>query len=230
MRVHSKFIQPSIDVLNIRIDEPVTTVTDLLLMLICLYAFLRIIKPYKTNGCSRYFSSYFLVLGLGAMTGGLLGHAFQYVLAEEWKLVSWILTLASVVLMVQALLEVARPLLSSKTLKLISWINILVSIPIIILTILSVDFSPVKYYAIFGLVLVSGTLCYYIYKRTGYKGVPVLFGGVGIGFISAIIYSLEWGISAWFNHRDLGHIILCFGVYYIYRGADSIMKSIVSPG
>lgn len=230
MSVHSKFIQPSIEVLNIRIDEPVTTLTDLLLMVICIYTFLRIRKPYKTLSCSQYFSSYFLVLGLGALTGGLLGHAFQYVLNEQWKLLSWILTLASVALLIQALLEVARPLLSTRTFQLLSWFNLIICIPVLAITIWSVDFTPVKYYAIFGLVVLSSLLCLYIYQRTGNKGVLLLVGGVGIGFISAIIYSLGWGFSAWFNHRDLGHIILCFAVYYMYRGADGIMKSMISPG
>ena len=228
--MQTKFVQPSIEILNVRIDEPVTTITDLLLVSICIYAFIGIRKSCKSGLYSRYFRSYFLILGLGALTGGLLGHAFQYRLSEQWKLVSWILTLASVVLLVQALLEVARPLFSRRLASLISWLNFLIAIPVLIITIWSVDFSPVKYYAAFGLVVVAGSLSLYFYKRTRNTGVLVLMGGVGIGLISAIIYSLEWGISAWFNHRDLGHIILCFGAYYIYRGAERIINSIVSPG
>ena len=228
--MQTKFVQPSIEILNVRIDEPVTTITDLLLVSICIYAFIGIRKTCKSGLYSRYFRSYFLILGLGALTGGLLGHAFQYRLSEQWKLVSWILTLASVVLLVQALLEVARSLLSHRLASLFSWLNFFIAIPVLIITIWSVDFSPVKYYAAFGLVGVAGSLSLYIYKRTRNTGVLVLMGGVGIGLISAIIYSLEWGISAWFNHRDLGHIILCFGAYYIYRGAERIINSIVSPG
>jgi hypothetical protein len=230
LRMQTKFMQPSIEVLNIRIDEPVTTITDLLLVAICIYAFIVLRKSCKSGIYTRYFRSYFLVLGLGALTGGLLGHAFQYMLSEKWKLLSWILTLGSVVLMVQALLEVARPLLSRRSIRLISGLNYIVAIPVLIITIGSLDFSPVKFYAIFGLVGLAGSLSFYIYHRTGNRGVLVLMGGVGIGFISAIIYSLEWGFSAWFNHRDLGHIILCFGAYYIYRGAERIINSVVSPG
>ena len=219
----TKLIQPSIEILNLRIDEPITTLTDVLLAIICYYAFIRIGKLETTARSGNYFRFYFLVLGTGALTGGLLGHAFLYRLADEWKLVSWILTPLSVALMVQALLEVARPLLSGRSALMISWFNILTLIPVLAITIWSVSFAPVKYYAFFGLVVMAGSLCFFIFKKSRNRGVPVLMGGIGIGVVSAIIYSLEWGFSAWFNHRDLGHIILCFSVYFVYRGVRLII-------
>ena len=51
-------------------------------------------------------------------------------------------------------------------------------------------------------------------------------GGVGIGFLSAVIFSLQWGISQWFNHRDVSHIILCFSVIYVYKGVAMLLKSV----
>jgi len=225
LRVQTNFIQPSVEILNIRIDEPITTITDILLALICLYGYIQIRKLEHGGRCKSYFLYYFLVLGLGALTGGLLGHAFQYRLAEEWKLVSWILTPVSVALMVQALLEVARPFLTNKIVKMISWFNLLVFFPVLVILIWSMDFSLVKYYSIFGYVVLAGSLCYYIYQRSRNKGVLFIIGGVGIGIISAIIFSLEWGFSAWFNHRDLSHMILCFSVFYAYKGARLTIRS-----
>ena len=88
MRVQTKFIQPSIDILNLRIDEPITAITDVLLAVICLYAFVGIGKHHPAGRMRNYLRFYFLILGMGALTGGLLGHAFLYRLAEGWKLVS----------------------------------------------------------------------------------------------------------------------------------------------
>jgi hypothetical protein len=228
LRVETKYLQPSIEILNLRIDEPVTTITDILLAIICFYAFFRIRRLESPGRGNHYFRLYFLILGLGALTGGILGHAFLYRLAEEWKLLSWTLTLTSVALMVQALLEVSGPLLKKNVARMISWLNVLVFILALFLTLRSIDFDPVKYYSVFGLVLLSGSISYYIYRKTGNKGVLVLMGGVGIGFLCFLIFSLEWGISQWFNHRDLSHIILCFSVYFVYRGVAMILKSIIS--
>ena len=166
-----KFVQPSIEILNIRIDEPITTLTDLLLAGICFYAYYRIHKQDYTCTGQRYFKYYFLVLGLGAITGGLLGHAFLYGLAEQWKLVSWILTLLAVGLISQALLEVARPHVNKAFCRIISWCNVLLFAIVLFFTIWTIDFTLVKYYSIFGMVVIVGSLCCYIYLKTSsYSG------------------------------------------------------------
>ena len=223
----SKFIQPSIEILNLRLDEPITTITDILLGIICIYAFFRMEK-YKVAGNGFiYFRSYFLVLGLGAITGGLLGHAFQYCLAEAWKLVSWTLTVLSVALMVQGILAIAAPHLKKGMGPAITALNLAGMFLAVILTFRSIDFDPVKYYAIFGLVLVCGSLSWFIYRKTGNRALLVLMGGVGVGFLSAIIFSLQWGLSHWFNHRDVSHIILCFSVYFVFKGLRMHLNSVI---
>ena len=227
--MQSKFIQPSIDVLNLRIDEPITTITDILLGIICFYAFFRIWKLKKGGSARAYFLSYFLILGLGAITGGLLGHAFQYCLADGWKLVSWTLTLVSVALMVQAFLGIAATIIRKRIATMITLINVLAFFLAAFLAFRSIDFAPVKYYAIFGMVLLCGSLSFLIYQKTGNRAVLVLMGGVGIGFLSAIIFSLQWGLSHWFNHRDLSHIILCFSVYYVYKGLVMHLNTLINP-
>lgn len=217
--MESKFIQPSIELLNLRIDEPVTTLTDILLALICFYAFSRFGKHKHSGKAYGYFRYYFLILGLGALTGGFLGHAFQYHLGDGWKLVSWVLTMVSVIVLVQALLVLSAPFLPRSVTVMIFWLNALVFLLALILTLRSICFDPVKYYSIFGLVILASCISYYIYRRTGNRGVVILMGGVGVGFLSAIIFSLQWGFSHWFNHRDVSHIILFFSILLIYKGA-----------
>lgn len=221
-----KFIQPSIEILNIRIDEPITLITDLLLAAICFYAYFQIRRLDCKGRGKWYFKNYFLVLGLGAMTGGLLGHAFLYRVSDAWKLLSWILTIGSVALMIHALLEAARPFVNKWMAWIISRFNVLIFALVIFFTLWSMAFSPVKYYTIFGMVVV-GSLSYYIYHKTGNRGGLILMGAVGVGLLSAIIFSFQWGLSPWFNHNDISHVILSFSVYHMYKGAVLIMGSVV---
>jgi len=228
--VFDKFIQPSIELLNIRIDEPITTATDLVLAAICFYAFFQIRKLVYADRIKWYFKYYFLILGLGAMSGGLLGHAFQYRLAEGWKLVSWVLTLGSVALIASALVEIAKPLVKPGISRVLSLFNVLVFVLALFFTLWSMAFAPVKYYMIFGMVVMVGSLCYFIHRKTGSRGMLILMGAVGIGFLSAIIFSLEWGLSPWFNHNDISHVILSFSAFSLYKGAALIMDgSIIGP-
>jgi hypothetical protein len=224
LRVLQKYIQPSIEILNIRIDEPITTITDILFAAICFYAFFRIRRMEYTGKLKWYFKYYFLTLGLGALCGGIFGHAFLYSLSPPWQLFSWVLSLISVALIAHALVELSKPLVKPWFTRWVSRINLFVLAFAIFYTLWTLAFSPVKYYSIFGMVVVVGSLSYYIFQKTRKRGVAVLMGAVGIGFISAFVFSFEWGFSPWFNHNDLSHIILSFSAFGVYKGAALILS------
>lgn len=224
LSVFQKYLQPSIEILNLRIDEPITTVTDLLFAAVCFYAFSQIRKMESGGRVKWYFKYYFLTLGLGALFGGIFGHAFLYRLSQGWQLVSWILTLFSVGLITHALVELSKPLLKPWFSRWVSRINWLILAFALLYTLWTLAFSPVKYYSIFGLVIVVGSLSYYIYLKTKRKGVTILMAAVGVGFISALVFSFEWGLSPWFNHNDISHVILSFSVFGMYKGAALLLS------
>jgi hypothetical protein len=223
--VFLEFIQPSVEVLGIRIDEPITTLTDLLFAAVCFFAFFMIRRRNSDERIKWYFKYYFLTLGFGAMTGGILGHAFLYALSPWWKLVSWILILVSVALLAHAMVEMARPLVKPLLTKLASGLNLLVFSVSLIFTLWTLSFSAVEYYTIFGMVAVVGSFSFLIYRKTGSKGMLLLMIGVGVGFLSAVVFGYKWGLSPWFNHNDICHIILMFSAFVLYKGTLLILDS-----
>ncbi len=225
MCVFLKFIQPSIEVLNLRIDEPVTTVTDLIMAAICFYAYFRIREQESTGKIKCYFKYYFLTLGIATLAGGLLGHAFLYSLSPRWKLVSWVFTLISVAIFSHALIELAKPLLKPGFSRMVSRVNLLILSLALLYTLYTLAFSAVKYYTIFGMFAVVGSLSYFIYQKTESRGVVKLMVGVGVGLLSAFIFSFEWGIGPWFNHNDISHVILSFSAFSLYKGAVLIIEA-----
>ncbi len=220
-----KFIQPSIEVLSIRIDEPITTMTDLIMAAICFYAYFRINQIGSTVRIKRYFKYYFLTLGIATLAGGLLGHAFLYTLSPIWKLVSWIFTLLSVAILSHALIELSKPLLKPGFSKMVSRINFLILSLALLYTLYTLAFSAVKYYTIFGMFMVVGSLSYVIYQKTEMRGVLKVITGVSVGLLSAIIFSFEWGLGPWLNHNDISHLILSFSAISVYQGAILIIES-----
>ena len=41
---------------------------------------------------------------------------------------------------------------------------------------------------------------------------------------------MQWGLSPWFNHKDISHVILSFSVIAFYKGAALIMDgSVLGP-
>ncbi len=225
--VPGKFIQPSIEILNVRIDEPITLATDLLLAAICFYAFFRIRKIEYMGRVKWYFKYYFLTLGLGAVFGGIFGHAFQYRLSEEWKLISWVMALGSVALIAHALVEMASPLVKPVISRTFTLFNVLLLVLALFFTLHTMTFSPVKYYTVYGMLLVVGSFSYYIHRKTGNRGMLVIMSAVVVGFLSAVIFSYEWGLGPWFNHRDVSHVVLSFSAYSFYKGAALFLEGLV---
>ncbi|MCK5137019.1 MAG: hypothetical protein KAR19_14630 [Bacteroidales bacterium] len=220
-----KYIQPSIEVWNIRIDEPITAFTDLLLAAVCFYAFIRIRQQDNRGRIRWYFKNYFLTLGLASLFGGLVGHAFLYSFAPQWKLVSWVFILFSVALIAHALLDIARPLVGPVFTKFVFSFNLLVLVLALFFTVWTGVFSPVKYYTIFGMLIVVGSLSFYIFQKTSSRGAVRFMVAVGLGLVSAFVFSYEWGFGPWFNHNDVCHVILSFSAIIIYKGAALILES-----
>jgi len=156
--------------------------------------------------------------------GGIFGHAFLYRLSEGWQLVSWIFSLLAVGLITHALVELSKPLVRPWFTRWAGRINWLILAFAVFYTLWTLAFSPVKYYSIFGMIVVVGSLSYYIYLKTRNRGVTVLMAAVGIGFISALVFSFEWGLSPWFNHKDISHVILSFSAFGMYKGASLILS------
>jgi hypothetical protein len=217
------FKQPSVEVFHVRVDEPVTTVTNIILAAICFYAFFRIAQPGGAEKIRGYFKYYFLTLGLGALFGGLLGHAFLYSLSPAWKLLSWVLILFSVAILAHALAEMARPVIKPAFCRLVRWLNLLILFTALLVTSLTLEFSTVKYYSIFGMVVIVGSMSYILYRRTGNRAMVMLLMAVGIGSVSAVVFATGWGVSPWFNHKDISHLIISISVLFIYKGAARIL-------
>lgn len=223
LNVFRDYLQPSIEILNLRIDEPITTVTDLFFAAICFYAFFRIRKMEYAGRVKWYFKYYFLALGFGALFGGILGHAFLYRLSPSWQLLSWVSSLLAVALVAHAVVELSRPLVKPWFSRWVGIINILILALAIFFTLWTLAFLPVTCYSLFGIVVLVGSFSYYTYHKTRKKGVGWLMVAVGVGFISALVFSFEWGLSPWFNHNDLSHVILSFSAFGMYRGASLIL-------
>lgn len=223
------YIQPSIEILNIRIDEPVTTLTDLLFAAACFFASYKIWK-YKASGrIEKLFTFYFLTLGMGAAFGGVICHAFLYGLSDPWKLVSWIFLLISVACIVQALALLLKPLVRSRISFVVTGLNILFLFTAMFFTVRFVDFSAVKFYYILGMALICGPISIYVYQRTRNRGGLLMMCGIGLALPTAFIFSYKLGISPWFNHNDISHIILTLSVLIIYRGAVLILGTFPGP-
>lgn len=224
--------QPPIEFFNIRINEPVTTVTDLFVSAVCFYAFFRLIKIPVKSKIHFFLKYYFLSMGIATATGGLIGHGFYYLFVNEstlsvspWKLPGWLTSMVSIALVERASIEFARKIINPKVGKVFVWINIIELLTFMTITFSTLNFFFVEVHSAYGLLIVVSSFNGYVYYKTKSKGSKLFLIAVGFSAISALFFMNEWSFHTWFNYMDISHCIMTVSAYFFYRGAIEEIKN-----
>jgi hypothetical protein len=215
--------EPSIHILGIRIDEPVTTLTDLLVAGISLFAFFRLLKRPAENLLHHFLKFFFLGMGLSTAPGGLIGHGFLYIFSAPWQLPGWLAGMIAVSLLEQASIEQSRKLFSPGVSKLLTWLNITELLTFMIITVITIDFIFVVIHTAFGLLVIVAPLHIYFLHRIRNSGSVYFLIAIGITAISTPFFINQWSIHRWFNHFCICHILIAVSIWFFYRGAVKII-------
>ena len=226
------FEMTTIEWMGIRIDEPVTVLTDLLVSAVCFFAYYKVAhhkEPHKLHSHLKY---YFLSMGIATTLGGIIGHGFLYALpysgewaVSPWKLPGWLVSMFSITLIERASIHYSRPLIRRQEIfRFFAGLNIVELITFVAITFTTLDFFYVEVHSAYGLLVVTSGFHGYIYLKTRAKGSKLALIAVGISAISALIYMNEWGIHKWFNHFDVSHVFMALSAWFFYRSAMSMGK------
>ncbi|MCG8411793.1 MAG: hypothetical protein MI739_10975 [Bacteroidales bacterium] len=242
--------QPSVFVFGLRIDEPVTTITDLMVSFVCFYAFYKLNKIEVRNKVHLYLRYYFLSMGVATAIGGIVGHGFLYLfnsqwqtpegfvnvmgqifgkdlmkdIANPWKLPAWLTSMFSIALVERAAIEYARPLINKHVGSFFAWLNIIELVIFVTITFLTLNFFFVEVHSAYGLLLVVSSFNLYVYIKTKKRGSKLFLVAVGFSALGALFFMNQWGICPWFNHFDISHVLMTFSAMYFYIGAKEILN------
>ncbi len=215
-------IQPSINILGIRIDEPVTTFTDLVVAAVCFYASYKIFSWKEKSNLFFYLKYYFLTMGLATTMGGLLGHGFFYLFSFYWKLPGWLMSMFSVMLIERASIEHVSPLISKNLAKIFKIINLSELCTFVVITYTTLNFFFVEMHTAYGLLFVVGSLQIFNIYETRDTASKYFLIAVSISAVAALIFMNQITISKWFNHFDFSHTIMALAAYFFYRAAKEL--------
>jgi hypothetical protein len=222
--------QPSIQLLDVRIDEPVTAVTDLLVSAMCFYAFSRLRSIPLKNNVHWNLKYYFLSMGLATLIGGVIGHGFLYLFSFAWKLPGWLTSMFSIALLERASILYARPLISSKIGNFFAWMNIVELSTFVIVTFSTLNFFFVEAHSAYGLLVIVTSFNLVVYRKRKSEASRLFLIAVGISAVSALIFMNEIGISKWFNHYDISHILMSVSAFIFYRGSLKMIEDPLADG
>lgn len=244
------FEQPSIFPFGLRIDEPVTTITDLMVSFVCFYAFYKLNKIEVHNKVHLYLRYYFLSMGIATAIGGLIGHGFLYLfntqwqspegfvniiskifgedllkeVANPWKLPGWLTSMFSIALVERASIEYARPLINKKVGSFFAYLNVIELLTFVTLTFVTLNFFFVEIHSAYGLLIVVTSFNLIVYIRTKKKGSKLFLIAVGLSAIGALFFMNQWGIGPWFNHFDVSHVLMTFSAIFFYIGSKDVVS------
>lgn len=211
--------QPPIFIGDVKVEEPMTTLTDLIVAAVCFYAFVQIQRKKEPSSVNLFLKYFFLFMGVATAIGGLIGHGFLYALSFEWKLPGWLTSMVAVTLAERAVIIRAKTYVTSFWGKVFSWMTIIELLTFMVLAFTTLQFIYVEIHSAYGLLGVVGSFSAFIYYRSKNRGSKFFLWAVFLAFISATFFTAGWGLSKWFNHMDISHMFMAGAAYLFYRGS-----------
>ncbi|MEZ4721680.1 MAG: hypothetical protein R2813_07395 [Flavobacteriales bacterium] len=207
---------------NLMIDEPMASLTDLLVSLVCIVFFFKLHRSENRNRATTLFKYYFLTMGIATFFGGLMGHAFLYALSMPWKLPGWITSMFSIMLIERAAINHTRILFPKRVIEVLQWVNIIELCTFMFLSIWFLNFQFVEFHSGYGLMFVVLGLEGYLYLKTKNEASKNILIGIGLAAVAALFFMNKWIIHPWFNHLAASHTIMAVAAYFFYAGAKRI--------
>lgn len=218
-----------IELFGIRIDEPIVTLTDLLVSFLCFLYFYKMTVSLRKGKVFTYFKYYFLIMGLATTFGGLIGHAFYYEFTKTWKLVGWIISMFAIMLIERGAIEHTRIVLNKKYVKILGIVNIIEFLIFLGLVLFTLDFFYVQLHSGYGLMFVVFTIEVLLFLKTKNKATQYIMAGIGFAALSALVFATEFSIHEWFNYLSLSHVLMAVATVFIYEGVKRIKIKETKP-
>ena len=216
----------TINLFGIRIDEPIVTLTDLLVSVLCFVFAYKIHQSGKNERTFIYFKIYFFTMGIATLLGGIIGHAFLYAFSFYWKLPGWIMSMISIMFLERAVIEHTLIYLKTSVVKVLGVINILEFITFLTLTIITLDFFFVEFHSGYGLMFVVLSLEGFLFLKTKNQAGKYMLAGVGFAALAALFFMTKISPHRWFDYLCVSHVFMAIAATFFYFGTVRIDMSV----
>ncbi|MBY5959936.1 hypothetical protein KUV50_17420 [Membranicola marinus] len=219
--------QPSIYPFGIRIDEPVTTLTDLVIAAICFYAFFALRKKKGTHKVYYLIQGYFLCIGFSTLLGGLIGHGFLYAFTPQWKFPGWAISMVGINLIERVMLSFSKSFIRPGYARFFSMVNIVELLVFAYLTFTTLNFAYVEIHTAYGLMIfVLGFSLYHYFKGNHSEMMRYFIWAVFAVIVAFFFFATKIGLGIWFNYMDISHVFLALSAWLFYKGAAVMLEKL----
>ena len=207
-----------IEIFGIIITEPFTWLTNWLLAAFDFYFAHMLFHSKSSDKQARYWSMFFVFMGIASMTGGT-AHGFINYVGNNFHLVAWILTGIAVFAAQLSALEIVKDARVYSPLK---WFIILELLIMTASVVIYQSFESVRINSALALVGIVLPIQIYGYKFLGMRRNGIIAIGIISNVVPALIAANKYSYNRWFNFNDVSHIVMIVCFYIIYLGAKQI--------
>ena len=209
---------------DLRIEEPIVTITDLLVTVLCAYFFWVFYKSRDKSKTITFFKYYNLLMAIATLSGGIFGHGFLYAVPHEMKLIGWITSMFSIMLIERTAIEHAGMLFPGKMIRALRVINVVELIFFLGVVSYSVNFFFFELHSGYGLMFVVLSLEGWLFLKTRNKASLNMLIGIAAAGAAALIFMNDLNVHQWFNSRSFSHIWMAVASIFFFRGGLEILK------
>lgn len=213
--------QPDLVLRGLRLGEPVTTFTSLLMAFMCLYAWRRLGKTSTLLNQPDYFRFFFLLMAISAFLGAVVGHLFLYMLPFAFKIPGWIMGMAAMAALVQASIWRTVGVLNDQWVNKISLLNKMTLLVGAVWLVGSLWFPVVEFHAAIGLLGMVLPMEYLMYRKNAHISSRYMLTGIGLLVFAVLFHIGEVSLGVWFSFFDIAHLIMCGAFWCFMLGAES---------
>ena len=208
---------PSIELFGLRVDEPVTMSTDLIVALIAISGYVKLASASNSRHVSLY-SYFFLGMGFSTLIAGIVGHGFAYRFGIDGKMYGWVLGIIGTAFAQFAVLYHVKEQLKNKIFDLILFICCVEVVVAMLALFYFKSFIVVEIHAAFALVGVVTALEVINYFATKSRLSLNMVIGVGLTTVAIIFHITKISVSRWYNYMDISHTFMAVAVFIMIKG------------
>ncbi len=220
-------LNPTIYWFGLTIQEPVTTATDFITAMVCLYSFFRLTSMGGSGLVYQLLRLYFITMFVAMGFAAFAGHAFQSYLSADHKAIGWGFSAIAIGVLEIASAEIVKEQLGIKTIRRLQAVMILHAFIFFILLFNTEtrNFNMVKTSTSIGLIGFVLPIHFYHWYKTRHIGSQWFVIAVLWAIIPAIVFNLEISVSRWFNFHDISHVMMAAFTLILFRGSKKFSNA-----
>lgn len=214
--------QPDIFFGDVRIAEPVITLTGLIIGTVSWYAWLRLGRIANPLPEQRMVRMFFAFMAASAVVGAVIGHAFLYHFPFYFKLPGWVLSMVAASALERASILRVDEWVGEKGNRLLLSLNILKWVVFVGLVSVTVYYPVVQIHMATCMLLGLGIAEFLLWRRDKGDASRMLLLSIVPALIAALIGVFKISPSVWFAHQDVSHMFICVSLWFLMLGAENM--------